>query len=109
MIQIDIVLKIGDCEKQMPMDMARNLYFELGRLFDGGKQNYTENSMYNNVYHKNIDIPTPQPDLHPQVQEARENAAKKTGGCGGGCGGSKKKELKEKVEARKTGTTTTNK
>lgn len=86
MVTIDIVLKIGDCEKQMPMDEARNLYHELGRLFNGSH------------VHEMNRVPQPSParpatrepvqaqpqerstEMHPKVAEARSKAS--TGGCG---------------------------
>ena len=84
MIQIDVVLKIGECEKQMTMDEARNLYFELNRLFNNGIQQ-------GGVPMTHPHPPVNPSNLHPEVEQAREAARTKTGGCGGGCGGSKKK------------------
>ena len=86
MVQIDIVLKMDDCEKQMTMDEARNLYFELNRLFNNGMQGQMNPPMSRPVETR----------MHPEVQKARETATKRTGGCG--CSGNKK----EPIEVKKT-------
>ncbi len=88
MISIDVVLKMEDCEKQMTMDEARNLYSELGRLFNAGGQ--PQARMAPPPLPPKTP-PAPQradPNEHPKVTEAREAAKKRTGGCG--CGGNKK-------------------
>lgn len=98
MIQIDVVLKIGDCEKQMTMDEARNLYFELNRLFNNGMQENRKT-----IDRQVASTESAKDNFHPDVKKAREVARAKSGGCGGGCGEEKSKNpIKNKAPSKRT-------